>query len=317
MGKKTAKESTPVSGGKQTTYAPHALANVVPGEMGTEEFDALCVSIKEDGQRVPIVIYEGHILDGRHRYQACRKLGIEPKLEQFKGSAADAAAFAIDMNLHRRQLNSMQKALVAARMCTREKDALSQKDAAAKVGVGVATVNLAVRLLASNNTPLIKRTENGDTTRAEIDEMLFDREASKAAAMVAAPKTNPGDTDDDDNTPGKVVQFPKTPGPQVAGKVPHPERHARSTPASLAVQHFKALDEKARASFCTMAWQWLRPALIAAGKMAKGEGAPLPVAGKPLAAPKAGKRTFKKAVKATAPAAQVPHGGKGAARRAA
>lgn len=264
--------------------APHALASLVPGEMSDEEFAALCTSIKEDGLQNPIVLFEGQILDGRHRYQACKQMDVKGTFVEYKGK--DPAAFVLDNNLHRRQLNSMQKALVGARMHLRKELPLTQKDAAARVGVGVATVALAVRLLQSDNTPLIKRTERGDTTRGEIDEVLYDRSAAAQAETV--PEMADGE---DDEAPGNVIELDKHP---IAGKRARKGGSAE-TPASRVLQAFKGLSERERISFCELAMPWLKPAYEkATNAIAKHPG-------KPLGAPKPTatvKRNMRKAIKA-------------------
>jgi ParB/RepB/Spo0J family partition protein len=271
------------SGSKQS-YLPHALAEVVPGGLDGEEFQALCTSIKEEGLNHPIVLFEERILDGRERYRACIKVGVEPTFKDFKGK--DPEAYVIANNLHRRQLNSMQKALVAARMCSRKENTLTQKAAAERCGVGVATVNLAVRLLDSKNTLLIKRSERGEASRGEIDELLYDRAATQqaqqrvsVAAAVASAEVDDedllGDVDTDETT-GKT----KTSGtvvditdrlPTVGTKPSRAGKVAVETPASRVVQAFKGLTEAERKHFVDMAWAWLEPAIKAAGKPAKGK----------------------------------------------
>ena len=43
----------------------------------SEELEVIKTSIKETGLQVPITLYEGKILSGRARYQACQDLGVE------------------------------------------------------------------------------------------------------------------------------------------------------------------------------------------------------------------------------------------------
>jgi ParB-like nuclease domain len=58
----------------------------------------LVKSILTNGLRDPIVIFEGRILDGRNRYEACLEAKVDPKFQQFTGK--DPFAFVVDHNLH-------------------------------------------------------------------------------------------------------------------------------------------------------------------------------------------------------------------------
>lgn len=93
----------------------HPLADVLPLIEG-EAFDELAASIKANGLRDPITMFEGAILDGRNRYRACLKVGVEPRTEQFSGG--DPALFVCDRNLHRRHLTDGQKAMAAAKLAS-------------------------------------------------------------------------------------------------------------------------------------------------------------------------------------------------------
>jgi hypothetical protein len=63
-------------------YEFHPLTKIFP-MMPSHEIDALAADIKKFGQRVPIVIYGGKILDGRNRYEACKRAKVEPRVVQF------------------------------------------------------------------------------------------------------------------------------------------------------------------------------------------------------------------------------------------
>ena len=50
--------------------------------MPSADFAALVEDIRVHGVKIPILVHGGHILDGRHRYLACRELGIRcPAIE--------------------------------------------------------------------------------------------------------------------------------------------------------------------------------------------------------------------------------------------
>lgn len=80
--------------------------------MGEDDFNRLVKDIDENGQIEPIWMYEGQILDGRHRYMACVELGIEPELRQYEQH--DPVSFVLSLNLNRRHLDATQRAMIAA-----------------------------------------------------------------------------------------------------------------------------------------------------------------------------------------------------------
>jgi len=60
---------------------PHPIAALFP-DFPAADFAALVEDIRVHGVKVPIVVHGGLILDGRHRYLACCKLGIRcPAIE--------------------------------------------------------------------------------------------------------------------------------------------------------------------------------------------------------------------------------------------
>ena len=91
----------------------HPACLIMP-EMDDEEFEKLKEDISGFGLRHKITLYQGKILDGRHRYRACMELGIEPEFEHWPGGSA-VIEFVIGENLLRRHLTVSQKAMVAAK----------------------------------------------------------------------------------------------------------------------------------------------------------------------------------------------------------
>lgn len=91
----------------------HEYADLFP-MMATADIARLADDIKENGQANPIVTYEGKILDGRNRYQACMMAGVDPQFTEYDG--AEPLAFVVSHNLHRRHLTESQRGMVAAKM---------------------------------------------------------------------------------------------------------------------------------------------------------------------------------------------------------
>jgi hypothetical protein len=96
----------------------HPLSDVFPLMEG-EDFDALVADIKACGLREPIVLLDGKILDGRNRYRACLAAEAEPRFEKHFSAhhcAAEALAFVISKNIHRRHLTTEQKRDLIAKL---------------------------------------------------------------------------------------------------------------------------------------------------------------------------------------------------------
>lgn len=80
-----------------------------------EEYQALKRDIAENGQREPIRVCDGEILDGRNRFKACEELGIAPKIQNVsREEVGDPIAYAMSLNFHRRHLKPHQKGAALA-----------------------------------------------------------------------------------------------------------------------------------------------------------------------------------------------------------
>lgn len=143
----------------------HAYAELFP-LMEEKELNDLAEDIKEHGQQEPIKLLDGHILDGRNRYQACLKADIEPKFEIV--DIKDPLKYVLSINLHRRHLSESQRALVAAKIsnvqiCTSEKmEKITQQEAADLMNVSRRSVSSAVKVQEKGTPELRNAVENGD-----------------------------------------------------------------------------------------------------------------------------------------------------------
>lgn len=88
-----------------------------------------CVGIVEylrehGGVPIPIVLLDGKILDGRHRYEACKRIGRQPRTREFGSDESDGDSpelFAWKMNAIRRHLTETQLAGLAAKIAAEQK----------------------------------------------------------------------------------------------------------------------------------------------------------------------------------------------------
>ena len=169
-------------------YKNHELADLFP-MMSDSEISDMSKDIKANGQRNPIVIHEGKILDGRNRYAACVMADIDPIEVPFKGK--DALSYVLSTNLHRRHLSTSQRAMVAANIAnlnlgeksdsSKELSHVTQAEAAEKLNVSLASVKRAKDIQDSDKA-LAKDISSGKITlgaaqkviKAQEEEMPFD-----------------------------------------------------------------------------------------------------------------------------------------------
>lgn len=110
----TARKSAPPRAAKAAgldKLKPHALAELLPA-MAPDDFTALKNDVAAHGQRDPIILLDGQILDGRHRYRACCELGIKPKTLVFDPAWGKPILYLYSKSLHR-NWNDGQKAAAA------------------------------------------------------------------------------------------------------------------------------------------------------------------------------------------------------------
>ena len=99
------------------SFPLHPAAELFP-VMDEVAFAALVADIATHGQREPILIFDGQVIDGRHRLRACEQLGLEPLVRQVSADDGDPFGLVVSLNLHRRHLSEGQRAIIAARLAT-------------------------------------------------------------------------------------------------------------------------------------------------------------------------------------------------------
>jgi len=88
--------------------------------MGQAEIEILGSSIATDGQKSPIELYQGKILDGRNRYHACKSFNITPIFVHLPDDT-NPRSHVIARNVHRRHLSPAQMADLALEELDEEK----------------------------------------------------------------------------------------------------------------------------------------------------------------------------------------------------
>jgi hypothetical protein len=182
----------------------HPAAGIFP-MLEQVELEALAEDIKTNGLQVPIVLYQGKILDGRNRYLACKLAGVAVNSTQYLGNTPTAYVFSL--NEKRRHLTPSQRAALAV-------EALPEYSKAAKtrqrLGVVPAGANLqkgkAAELAARDFKASSRCVEKAKAVQEKSPETFAKVKSgevtvNKAVAQLAPPKPK-------SKRPGKLVHCP-------------------------------------------------------------------------------------------------------------
>lgn len=150
----------------------HPAAELFP-MMSDEEYAGLLDDIHQHGQREKIVMWQGMLLDGRNRLRACLELGIKPDATELPEDS-DPVAFVCSLNVHRRHLNTAQRASIAARLCDmprggdrRSEDfkvqiCTSIEEASEMMNVSPRTTKTAKKVQDKANPEVVKKMDAGE-----------------------------------------------------------------------------------------------------------------------------------------------------------
>lgn len=190
----------------------HQIAKDFMPPTTDEDARALDLDIKLNGQHQEIILFEGKVLDGWSRYQACRRLGKQPTFKVYEGT--DPLAVVYGTNVVRRKLSSVQKAVFGAKLYLATRGTPNQKrqvDIRKMIACGMEQMNQVINLFeqASAKKPkalaAVKRLEAdaAKLTPSQLTELLVQSETldpnskemrtrAAAAAAAALPSGDPG-----------------------------------------------------------------------------------------------------------------------------
>jgi hypothetical protein len=153
-----------------------------------------------------ITLYESKVLDGRHRLQAAELSGEKPTFETFIGTQAEALAFVIDKNFHRRHLSSSQRSVIAAEIATRKNSETSIAEAAEKMHVSRDSVQTAVKI-KKKSEKLAKKVKAGKISLNAAEKKIS--KPTRARERAAIPTADfyssaPASTEQDKRSIGQI-----------------------------------------------------------------------------------------------------------------
>ena len=272
------KKQAPV---KVQEYEQHPIAlKLMPGGMSDEEFEAFCEDVEERGIIMPATLYENKVLDGWHRYRAHVRTGKDIQYVEYKGN--DPAGYVAAVNVMRRKLSSLQKALVGAQLHLQH--AISQRDICRRFSISNTVLTMVLKVIDNRLDNIRKRIENdSDYTRGMLREELEERgivHANYGRSAAPAPdeelEFNETTHEDVDTTKlpnsvfdlGRVATDPIGDDdelPDTGSRPSHPERRAKNSEAQNMKKRFLALDDEARKTFLQMIWTEAKPILVDLG----------------------------------------------------
>ncbi len=175
----------------------HPLSEMFPMLAG-DELQALADDIKANGLKEPVVSYEGMILDGRNRWEACKLAGIK-KVPTAKYEGDDPAGYVVSVKLYRRHLTTGQRAMIANRIANmprggdRKSDQTAKMqfdsvaDAAATLNVGERTVHQARTVQEKGTKEEVAAVDRGEVPVGRAEKIIREKEKDIRDAAKADP----------------------------------------------------------------------------------------------------------------------------------
>jgi hypothetical protein len=108
-----------ITSGTMLTLQIHPIAGEMPA-MSDAEYARLRDDIERHGLIQPITIYQGMVLDGRHRLRAANEIGLT-SVAAVAYVGDDPEGYSIQQNVMRRHLTATQRAMLAGRRVTSDR----------------------------------------------------------------------------------------------------------------------------------------------------------------------------------------------------
>jgi ParB-like chromosome segregation protein Spo0J len=152
---------------EEIDWTPHPLAEFFD-MLDDAALNDLAADIKKNGLRESIKVWDGHILDGRNRYAACKLAGVKPTVEGLNlRDENEAADYVISRNIKRRHLTKPQRDVLISRLKKRPEWAQASNRAIAKqIGVGETTVRRALSAPSGADAPQVIENTQPDSQRS-------------------------------------------------------------------------------------------------------------------------------------------------------
>ncbi|MEH2325884.1 MAG: DNA methyltransferase [Nostoc sp.] len=177
---------------EELTYHPYIF--LFP-PLSPQEFQNLRADIAINGQGIAITVLKktNEIIDGRHRYEVCKELGIKPKIDHVDLTEPQILWKVISLNIKRRHLSESQRAAIAADIANLQNGTnqyqtkvapqicgatFSIKEAAEQLSVSTRTIESA-KSIKSSFPEVWEYIRNGEVTVADAYQIRTEPEKIK------------------------------------------------------------------------------------------------------------------------------------------
>ena len=194
-------------------YQQHQLSAAWPA-MSDSDFQALQDSIMNIGVQMPIVIFEGQVIDGWNRYRAATALGMDCPTTPFDESI-DPVEFVKAMNDARRHITGSQRAIAIVAIHgwkpvgrpqnnVEATSTLTQEAMAAEAGVSKKTIQQAQ---AAQKAGLAEKVKSGEMTVEQASNVAKGKPAKAAKKDKPAPKAEPAEVEPEIEAPPEYTEL--------------------------------------------------------------------------------------------------------------
>ena len=170
-----------------TDLERHELSALLT-DMPEAEYQDLIQSISNNGQREPIRVFDGKVIDGWHRYRAAMDAGVQPWIEDYdEEEHGDIQSFVIDQNVRRRHLSAQERARIEVAVrewrpdgvrSTDDSESFTNAQMAAEAGVSERTIGRAKAEKRAKDAP--------PPVASDFDEAYDDEDDAPDTPSVAA-----------------------------------------------------------------------------------------------------------------------------------
>lgn len=152
----------------------HPIADEFP-MLDADQLVELAKRIKKNGLRHKGITFEGELIDGRNRQEACKIAGVKFETEEFEGTLPEAIELVLDENIYQRHIPKQLRAEIAAKLTLLSGKAMTQAEAAEKLGVSRSSVQRAA-----------KKKKEPEKTSWTHDELKKDEELTDCFTAIAS-----------------------------------------------------------------------------------------------------------------------------------